>query len=683
MANIHTYQVEPFQPYIDPKQNVDYYGKQRPMIVDGKNFMPSTNGYRSYFGSSPISNRRLPTEQLTNSQLFSLREDCLVLCNQFGILRFDPSTEGWYYLVRTEGSQTLSSAYPWSLAYVGGDWFFCKIGFGVWRYRLDENSGKFITANVPDRPVSVCASGGRLVILGYSTYAWSAVGDGEDLATSLETGAGFQALSLIGGTPLAVRPNTIGFIVYTTSGLIRVEAIDTPNPFQHKVLAVDDYAPVSPWAITDIGTSSQVFLTKSGLYASGGDYPVILEKEFSKWLTGTKLKYVLQSSDRIPVALAYDAVHRWLILSYGVHSLEASPYSIAYVLDIELGKWGIFAQNHYCFSSSYCTAERFLGYKTMFASTDGSVRVIDKDYGTTKLPSLGLRQNYPVTVAPSYYEHNTILDENIAVFTAGCQIETYEWYLLGADSGTLGYWELMPTGSSLSITFGIPTDFINSYYAYHQVISNLDIDMADVPEASEINMANLEDPLAVDMANVDASDDGFYYAVFTSRASLDCQLIYYEDVCDWGSLDNINALIDIGLYHEAEFNDYQQSLVMTGFSLFHDQAGTPGDYIDMMLEQEAIIDMETLPDSIVDMGYGISDNPDYQATLISSSDGYGHLNLHIQTIEPLSIVGDRFNYNSYSTGLYHGFKLETTQAGGYFHLKLIQTNIFQGGLIYV
>lgn len=666
MPNIHSYTIGPYTPYYDAKQLAEF------SVVGGKNFMPTVSGYKSAFGSDVLSDRSLDTRLLLNAQIFSLAEEVLVLCNRYGILQYDPDSEGWYYLVKS--SSELSSGYPWSIAYVGGDWFFCKSGFGVWRYRLDERSGKFISDNVPDGPVSICASGGRLVILGRSTYAWSAVGDGSDLETSLVTGAGFQALSLIGGKPLSVKSNTIGFLVYTTAGIIRVESVDTPNPFYHKVLTADDYAPVSPWAVCEIGTGSHVFLAKSGLYATSGDYPQILEKDFSKWLTGTTLKYLLQSRYDLPLALAYDANRRYLILSYAEYAIDASPYSIAYVLDIELAKWGKFDQNHYFYNSAYVPDSLHRGYKTIIATPDGAIRIVDKDYGITELASSDYKSNYPVCYRPSYSIEDA--SSSVAVFTSGAQLETYDWTLLGRDSGVLGRFAYDIVNRSVNDDLEIPQGYRASYIVPDG--SSYSVDMANVDVASYIDMSSVPEPATIDMADM----PGDSLTIFTSYATIGNELAYYAEHKISGKLVNLNSVLETGLYHIADFDDLQNTTVMTGFAQIHEQTLGDSEFIDMQEVPDTIIDMELVPDSNIDMGIDFLSSPNFSTRLVSSSDGHGHRDLHIYDIEPLTITGDRFNYNSYSTGLYHGFRLSTTDAGGYYHLKQLQVNIIQGGLVY-
>lgn len=681
MPNIHTYMIGPFTPYYDAKQLAE------PAVVGGKNFMPTTSGYKSAFGSDVLSDRVIAEEHLLNGQVFSLDEKALIICNRYGIMQYDEETEGWYYLTRV--NLPLTTEYPWAVAYVGGYWFFCKLGFGVWRYSLEERSGRFVTDNVPSEPVSICASGGRLVILGKSTYAWSAIGDGTDLLTSLVTGAGFQALSLIGGTPLAVKSNTIGYMVYTTNGIIRVESIDAPNPYQHKVLTTSDYAPVSAWAVAEIGTGSHVVLTKSGLYATSGDYPQILEKEFSKWLTGTTLKYLLQSRYTLPLALSYDATRRWLIISYAEYSITAAPYSLAYVLDIELAKWGKFVRNHYFIGSAYVPKPVYRGNRTVTASRDGAIRIINKDFGWTEVADQKYKTNFGVAVYPSYHDEVPDWKQDgspfisVTVFTSGIQLETYNWNVLGRNAKILGAFKIVPVNQSVEPTMTKPWDFKSSY---EDLVAGSDvyIDM-EASSLAAIDMANIAEPYHIDMGNIDGDDIRVH--VFTSYANCDARYYIYREVKVDGELGDIESQLDIGLWHVPDFDDLQSSTVMTGFALMHDQTVGDTEYIDMQEMPDIVIDMETAltadkKDDYIDMGVDFLDSPNYSAKLISSSDGYGHRDLHKQMIEPYSVVGDRFNYNSYSTGLYHGFTLTTERGGGYYHLKQVQVNIIQGGLIY-
>ena len=218
----------------------------------------------------------------------------------------------------------------------------------------------------------------------------------------------------------------------------------------------------------------------------------------------------------------------------------------------------------------------------------------------------------------------------------------------------------------------MPQGYRASYVGTYS-IPEIYCDMAD-SSLGFINMANLGEPddRYIDMANADGQRDSV--TIFTS-------FCVFREIKIVGELQDLDSELKVGLYHIPDFDDLKCSTVMTGFAIMHEQTAGDSEFIDMQEVQDINIDMETF-DNEIDMGVDFLSSPNYKATLISSSDGYGHRNLHINAIKEYSIVGDRFNYNSYSTGLYHGFTLATAVAGGYYHLKQIQVNIIQGGLIY-
>ena len=662
MANIHTYTIGAYTPYYDRKQLADF------SVVGGKNFMPTTEGYKSNFGSDVLTDRRIDKSYLENAQMFSLAESQLLLCTKYGVLSWDSTSEGWYFLIKSP--VILSNDYPWSLAYVGGDWYLCKQGFGVYRYRQLDNSILKVTSNVPTNPVSICSSSGRLVILGESTYAWSAIGDGADLATSLETGAGFQSLSLAGGgKALAVKSLLSGFMVYTTSGIVKAEAIDTPNPYYHRLLTSSDYSPVSPWAICEIGVGSHLFMAKSGLFATSGNYPETFENEFSKWLTGTVLKYLLNSRYMVPIRLVYDNNNRWVFLSYGESSLQASPYSLAYVYDIALAKWGRFDQGHYFVDNVYIPSGIYEGYKLVCGTTDGAIRVLDKDFGISQLADDSHKNNYPVVEVPSYTELADEPESAIHVFCASCQIETYNFTSVGVAGNRLGMYVYDILYRTPMPDLSIPNGF---EYSYGLVTT---VNMMAVAEDIQIDMMSVDEFAVVDMLGEGLNN------VFSAYAMAGSQLGIFAEYRTSGELANLDSVLETGLYHIADFEDLRQATVMTEFAQIHEETYGDSEFIDMQEVGDIDLDMELI-DGEIDMGTGLLSSPNYQNTLVSSSDGYGHRDLHIYDIEPYSIVGNRFNYNCYSTGLYHGFRLATVNGGDYYHLKQVQVNIIQGGLIY-
>ena len=663
MPSLVAYTIGAYTPAYDAKQLKDF------SVIDGKNFMPTIQGYKSEFGSSPLTDRRLSEETLIGGQTFSIGETTLVLCNNYGILFYDPDSEAFAYQVRQVDS--LDSYYPWSMAYVGGDYYFCHRGFGVYRYRPNDNSWLKLIDNVPANPISVCSSDGRLVVLGESTYAWSAVGDGTDLATSLTTGAGFQALSIAGGgSPLAVKTYTNGFMVYTTSGIVRAESISAINPFYHKVLASGDYAPLAPKAITEVGNSTHVFLTRTGLFATSGDFPEAFEPDFSSWLTGTLLRSLISSKYNLPISMTYSTTNRWIIISYSEYSIVPSPYSLAFVYDVSLQRWGRFDQSHYFIGVGYIPKGNNKGYRLLTATRDNVIRVFDKDYAISLAVDTNNRDNYP-TVCPNNYVVSATTDPaaglNVTVFTACARIDTYNFTALPKNE--IGYYVYDAIYSTPKPDLVYPN--IPDNRGYSVVVDMMDcigrvVDMMDMPEGSLIDMKGADIP----------------YNIAVARAVAGTGMSVMAEVKLAPELGLLDSQIKTGLVHVAEFDDCNQATVITGFSAIQDEWVGEDTIIDMEKIADIVIDMETVSDEIIDMGMLSISKPAYDAILVSSSDGYGNLGYHRYSLEPVSVAGNRYNYNAYSTGLYHGFELATKEAGDFFHLKQLQLNIFQGGLIY-
>lgn len=662
MPSIVSYTIGAYTPSYDAKQLKDY------SVVDGMNFMPTIQGYKSEFGTSPVTTRPLSRSLLVGAQTFSIGETSLVLCNNYGILFYDPESESFAYQVCQD--DPLDSYYPWSSAYVGGDYYFCHKGFGVYRYRPTDNSWLKLSENVPTNPVSICSSDGRLVVLGESTYAWSAIGDGTDLTTSLTTGAGFQALSIAGGgSALAVKTYSNGFLVYTTSGIVRAESISSVNPFYHKALAAGDYAPVAPKAIVEIGNSTHVFLTRTGLFATSGEFPEAFEPEFSKWLTGTLLRYLLSSKYNLPIALTYSTVHRWIIISYSEYSIVPSPYSMAFVYDIGLQKWGRLDQPHYFVDVGYIPKGDSKGYRLLTAMSDNLLRVFDKDYGISLAVDTQKQNNFP-TVCPSNYAiigtTEQTVGQQVRVFTASAKIDTYNFTALPKQE--IGYYVYDAVYSSPQPDLTYPAIKPPSGQA-------ILIDMMDYI-ANDIDMMNTVD------YDIDMLDDGHVENNLVAYAVMNVQYHTYADLRLTPRLSLLPSKLVTGLYHVDAFDDINQATVVTGFAQIHDTWVGEDTVIDMEVVADILIDMELADDEIIDMGILSISKPNFKTTLRSSSDGYGNLNYHEYVIDPNTVVGNRYNYNAYSTGLYHGFSVETVGAGDFYHLKQVQLNLIQGGLIY-
>lgn len=648
MASLVSLMINGYNPAYDRKQLEDL------TIVDGKNFAPTLQGYKSNFGSSAISFDRLPKEIMQNSNLF-LKLDRLFMVNNFGVLKYDETNEKWYYIIKL-GSK-LYNDYPWSSAVVGGDIYFCRLGAGLWRYRITDNSVISITENVPSDAMSICSADGRLVILGSSTYAWSAVGDGTSLATSIGTGAGFQALTLAGsGSPLGVKSLNDGFLVFTTTGIVKAEAISSVLTFYHRLVANSSFTPVSPNAICEVESGTILWFSRTGLYSSNGGYPEQFEPEFSKYLVTNIFKYPLASNFDVPIRVGYSELMHYIIISYSSSNGYNEPFITSYIYDIDLAKWGRYDYAHWFMADIKLTGSKYRGIKLALGSENNTVKVINKDYGTGEFLDYDGVENYTATVIPMQ-----ITNGNTEVSSA-MTMKSYDFTSL---PNLTGYYKL-------SIVNDVGVAFTELYKPDDTFSQPIGVDMLYKPDDT-VDMLLADSN--VDMNLGEYSNKIYDIAEMIGNSSNWANRLMQE------TLVNLDSNIIIAPYHIGNFEDIRTTTVMTDLAVVGDQTVAEDSIIDMLtIDNE--IDMANVSEEFIGMGYGITSTPEYDLTLSSSSDAYGHKDYHLYSLQPVDVAGNMYTYNIYSTGLYHGFKFNTNKAGSYYHVKQLQANIFQGGLIY-
>lgn len=652
MASLVSLFIGAYNPAYDRKQIKDL------TIVDGKNFVPTLKGYKPSFGSSILSLNRLGPEYVKSAQLVKALS-IMFMCNNYGIMRYDEDSQTWHFVLRL--GQRIDNLLPWSLAIVGGDIYFCRLGAGVWRYRIADNCSEKLTENVPSNPCSICSADGRLVILGDSTYAWSAVGDGTNLETSLTTGAGFQSLNIAGaGSPIAVKSLNDGFLVFLSTGIVRVETINAVLVFHHRLLCNASFKPVSANSICEVESGQLIWFSANGIYASNGEYPEPFEPAFSKWLVDSLFRYPLNSKFDVPVRIVYSELMHYIFISYSNAENYDNPFTTAFIYAVDLGKWGRLDRNHMFVGDIELSGPNYQGTRLAIGQPDGEIRIVNKDYGDDFFNNYWLQNNFVAsTVAPIISS-----DHSSTEVSSAMTMKSYDFTRLPS---ILGFYEYISrSSSSSSINPELPS-YINT-----QLLQK-GIDMELAPNRS-IDM-ELVSNVVVDMGI------GLSHSDFGSAMAMEARkqiIVANRVVAELGMLE---SNIELAPYHISEFDDINKSTIVTGLSVIGDSEVSEDNIINMN-DLIGSVNMNIVPESYVFMGYGVFSKPEYKLILTSSTDSYGTRNCHSYELKPYSKVGNNYRYNSYSTGLYHSFSVSINGIGEYYHIKQIQANVSEGGLVY-
>jgi len=316
-------------------------------VLDGRNFYVSADGPISGFGKETVTSELIADP--SNIQSFRIEAGARIfIFSQGVVLEYDDVSNDFIPLhTFTEPAEP----FRWTHALVGGIDYFAKKGVGLLQYNTVTNLWAEITG--PDVPAEIQActsSGGRLVVAATGLSAWTAIDDGTDFAPSTVTGAGAQALSLVG----ALGPNDIlscvqvadGYLTLTKNGIMRSELIDAINPFRHRRMTEEtDPRPINSFCIISIAKFQWIMLTLQGFFSVVAGrvevwQPVMGEYFHSKVLPAFDLR-------NAPNVIRLDANldRQWFTASIATNEISGT-YQIAYMLYLPSDEWGTLNQVH-------------------------------------------------------------------------------------------------------------------------------------------------------------------------------------------------------------------------------------------------------------------------------------------------------------------------------------------------
>lgn len=316
-------------------------------ILDGsKNYSFDSKGPKSNFGSSVLTGGAIPVDDVL-CQSETLGDRQLIFTSTAVYLRkwtlidedtLEPSIEEW---VKIHDLPEVETAYynqfHWTVAYVGHGSYVCHPAFGVFKY-----TGDGLTAHnppgLPEFPIAVDESSGRLIVMGRYVSAWSNPFTGDDFTPELG-GAGFQSISeRVPGDPVALVSFQGGFLTITTKGIMISEFVGGDIVFRHDRVITDQLM-LNPFAYTKDADGNLILVTQQGLYkssASSGMSPMTpIFNEFFRSEIGT------YSNFRVAVKYITPEDHLYLQI------LDDTNVVIrTYVLSVTLDKWGEFSEIH-------------------------------------------------------------------------------------------------------------------------------------------------------------------------------------------------------------------------------------------------------------------------------------------------------------------------------------------------
>lgn len=317
-------------------------------VLEGQNFLVGAEGPYAAFGSQYLTYERIEDfDDLNVFEIDKIQTSFIFISS--GVLAYDQTSQRYY--VAMLFSQRATEVFPWTMAFVGGSYYFSKKGMPVIKFNpitsewLELNNTN--SPGIVPNPVAVTDSFGRLIILDNDVVQWSAIDDGQKFEDP-DLGAGSQSLSLVGGgAPLAVKHSQVGFVTYTTSGIMRSMHREADNPFTHRI-GSEHITLLSPYSISEIRRGVHVFLSTSGLYQYLGDQK--LPQEWQPLMSEYLRNNVLINFDptvKINPTIKFHFDNNTQIFTLSI-SPNANPrfYSDAYSLYLPKDEWGSFDRVH-------------------------------------------------------------------------------------------------------------------------------------------------------------------------------------------------------------------------------------------------------------------------------------------------------------------------------------------------
>lgn len=330
-------QIQGLLPALDPRQVTE------PHIIKGRNFSFNPEGPKSDFGGRLLAVVAHTTEP-EHTESFDLDSDIRYF-SPGGVYSYVPATKTYSLLLDLVPHWVDIGFYKWTNAFVGNKYYFChpNLPQKLIQYDVILDTWTIIT-NVTFWPAglkAVTQGAGRLIILGDSQYKWSAQDDGSEFDPASGTGAGFQGISLIGGTSITISELNDGFLTYTSTGIILVSLLGTAAAtFRHQILT-KEVKLIDSFAIINIDGAQHIVLTERGFFVNDNITFNPFRPLFNEFLI---IKAFPTLGKR--VRLAFCPLRQQLFLSFKTQ-IGVEFFDRCYVLPRNLEKWSTFDRVHY------------------------------------------------------------------------------------------------------------------------------------------------------------------------------------------------------------------------------------------------------------------------------------------------------------------------------------------------
>ena len=637
--------------------------RQRPVsVLEGRNFIFNASGVASGYGSDTLYFTKFPEISCVP---FVIDDSLTLYFGKKFIYVYDEDAglfKGLYEIPLVPYKLR-----AWSFAFVGGYYYFCLRGEFI--IKFDSTNMAFEKLSVEglmERPEFCTSSNNRLVVVGDGTVQWSAFDNGTDFVTDVDKGVGAQSLFVLGpGKPLALISTPYGFVIYTSSGVLKAEVVDAAYVFRFSPVANQRFAPVTDEAIVAVENKEHIILTKTGFYKSDGRDVTPWQEEFGEYL-----HQMFTKGFNGRFLLSYDPIGNHLYVSV-TRNKDSDVFEYAYVLYIPAGNWGIMNHRHTNIATVQLFNELNVGLHTGYFGEDGQFNKFTARKGRQQ--QLGWNDGtvvHPQTDGMNYSIGETLYATS-TIIMAGTDLGT-----LPSSMGVYGYVSTLDSNTLVKILNDEKIDEVESTID-DLYIPNVNLNERNVQGGGFFDIQELSRTSTPDAPTQLVSLNKPSFTV-TDRESMQSEHIgvrYSIALLSPTELP-LDSAVTIGPVYANEYAADKMTYAVNIVLGTQDAANLQAQKFDCMQEVGRLDCMKESGrrDCGKDIALGLN--------FVLNSYGSLDASAVFGDVQIPSLVrqdGQSFTYSMYQTGLYHNVTLSAYKKNEYFNVKTIAITLNEGG----
>lgn len=291
----------------------------------GQNFLPTAQGYRSFFGTQQklgIDRLTARVDQLLMYQAVDLTNILVAFTDEGIFYKASEAVGAWTKAVSTYLSQDDPFAedpafyHQWTICTIENKIYAYQEGRATfWKISSTALNPIVFTEQTPnflnmDGQIGIFSAGSRLGFWDSdNSVAWSNLDDFTDFTPSIETLAGSAKFIDVNGTIITILPHGDGFVIYSTKSIVWVQKAVSETFQWNPVVVFSNNGIVFPrQAVVGVPDTTHYAYTHSGLYQiKSGKPEVIIPEVFDFFEENPSPKYLKLLQGRYLCVEVFDA----------------------------------------------------------------------------------------------------------------------------------------------------------------------------------------------------------------------------------------------------------------------------------------------------------------------------------------------------------------------------------------